>query len=153
MNGKLKAFLFCTFSVAIVSLVVMMYYSVALSKYTKIGVNYVKLKTKSITSVEWTGFAHLENFRDEKLTLLNTSQDIDSTMASTTNVPSKKFEETSTSQVSNDGRREKLIQNPATESTEKLKKGSTTVISSQKANVGKLSLCPGGSKQGKRLVY
>ncbi|XP_068751483.1 beta-1,4-galactosyltransferase 1-like [Montipora capricornis] len=138
MNSKLKAFLFCTFSVAIVSLVVMMYYSVTLSKYTKIGVNY-------FTSVEWTSFAHLENFGGEKPTLLNTSQGIDST--STTNVPSTKFEEMSTSQVSDDSRREKLIQKPATENTEKPKKGITTGISSQKANVGKLSLCPGGSKQ------
>lgn len=71
MNGKLKVFFFCIFFVVIVLLVVMMYYFVVLLKYIRIGVNYVKLKIKFIILVEWIGFVYLENFRDEKLILLN----------------------------------------------------------------------------------
>lgn len=39
--SRLKKFMLCTFIVAVASFVVMFYYSVSFSKYTRIGVNYV----------------------------------------------------------------------------------------------------------------
>lgn len=44
--SRLKKFMICTFIVAIASFIVMFYYSVSFSKYTKLGVKYVNaLKT------------------------------------------------------------------------------------------------------------
>lgn len=39
--SRLKQFMLCTFVVAIVSFVVMFYYSVSFSKYTRLGIKYV----------------------------------------------------------------------------------------------------------------
>ena len=60
---------------AIVSLVVMMYYSVEFSKYTQMGMNYVNLlKNQSLSSIHWTGVTRVMKMKNEIGTAWNTSQ-------------------------------------------------------------------------------
>ena len=121
---------------AIVSLVVMMYYSVEFSKYTRMGMNYVNLlKTQSLSSIDWTGVTGIMEMKNEIGTAWNTSQVV--------YLP--------TSALSNElGLEGNVSQKQPTKSTKNLQEASSTVRTS--ANRKNLSLCASGSKQGKDKV-
>ena len=136
MNSKLRTFLFCTFSVAVVSLVVMMYYSVEFSKYTQMGMNYMNLlKNQSLSSIDWTGVTRIMKMKNEIRTAWNTSQVV--------------YFPTSALSIEL-GLEGNVSPKQPTKSTKNLQEAFSTVPTS--ATTKNLSLCASGSKQGKDKV-
>lgn len=116
---------------AIVSLVVMMYYSVEFSKYTQMGMNYVNLlKNQSLSSIHWTGVTRVMKMKNEIGTAWNTSQVV--------------YFPTSALSIEL-GLEGNVTPKQPTKSTKNLQEAFSTVPTS--ATAKNLSLCASGSKQ------
>lgn len=143
LNNKLKAFLLGTLFVAIVSLVVMFYYSVEFTKYSQIGVKYVEiLKTDFFLTNGRTRGTSGEKFGNATSAKTNASRHIDV--------------RGNQSLVGIGSSKEGLTQTPKTQTVGKQEEANKTIptpaSNGQTAEEAKeLPICPGGSKQGKRF--
>lgn len=148
LNNKLKAFLLGTLFVAIVSLVVMFYYSVEFTKYTQIGVKYVAmLKTDSFLTNGRTIGISGEKFGNVTSPRSNASRHID------VRGILREFVDVIKGVGSS---KEELTQTPKTETVGKqegVNKTTPTPASNEQTTeeAKELPLCPNGSKQGKRF--
>ena len=159
--SKMKAFLFCTLLVAIASLTVMFYYSVAFTQYSKMGVRYVEtLKNGYLNSKGWTRGVRGNNLNTTGSTSgssnLNASRHIDVLESLRSN---KLHEVIGAFKDDNNNATEELTQKPKTEvaepKTEVVEKHQeeNKPIAARNENEQAKELCPSGSKQGKRLLF
>ena len=151
LNNKLKAFLLGTLFVAIVSLVVMFYYSVEFTKYTQIGVKYVALlKTDYFLTNGRTRGISGEKFGNATSSRSNASRHIDVRES----LIGKKLGEFIDVIRGVGSSKEELTQTPKTETVgkqEEVNKTTPTPASNEQTTeeAKELPLCPSGSKQGK----
>ena len=154
LNNKLKAFLLGTLFVAIVSLVVMFYYSVEFTKYSQIGVKYVEmLKTDFLTN-GWTRGTSGEKFGNATSARSNASRHI--YVRETQSLVGKKLRDFVDVIRGVGSSKEGSTQTPKTETVgkrEEVNKTIPTPASNEQTTeeAKELPLCSGGSKQGKRF--
>ena len=150
LNNKLKAFLVGTLFVAIVSLVVMFYYSVEFTKYSEIGVKYVQmLKTEYFVTTGRTRGTRGKKFGNVTSPSSNASRHIDVRESISVN----KLDELVDDIRGVDSSKEELTQKPKTETAGKQEEVIKTIPAGneRKEEAKELPLCPSGSEQGKRF--
>ena len=155
--SKLKAFMFCTLLVAMASLVVMFYYSVTFSQYSKIGIRYVEmLKTEYFATREMPRGVREKNLNNTALSHVSTYSnasrrhvDLRESLRS-----NKLHDVIGILNENNSSPKEDLIEKPKTEvagNNPAQTKPTTSTSESQQRK--ELNLCSAGSKQGKRFLF
>lgn len=142
-NNKLKALLFCTVFVAMVSFGVMFYYSLTFSKYTAMGMKYFEMMTTEYVEIRDRRTRN-DKLRDANMTTKNGLQ--------RTAAVSARSKISRDVNASTSGSTVELKQKPMSERMEKRVGQHRNISVNETTDHGEsksLTLCPSGRKQGK----